>query len=318
MALFRRLFPFILIVFALSFNIANGQQTPLKPISYRVFTPFIFNPAVAGSKDFSTIDLLISNYDKSNSQIISGNLRLSKSGKKYFSALSAPEFTNIGVGGYLFNDLSDLSQNIGIGGTIAYHLQLDKNALSFLSFGVSPKAVFNKYSGDPDLGKPAKDTFYPNFDAGLYFYTSNFFAGVSGTNLLGNPEEPDSLGVYAIPVSRQLFLQVGYKFVLSRSHNLLLEPSIIVNTDDTFSGEIIDMFKPALKFYAGNFCLGTYFNDLDKISFFFRYNYSRFYIGTYFELPYNSPFYKQPVLAEFAAGINLSAIRSGFTRGNHW
>jgi type IX secretion system PorP/SprF family membrane protein len=299
-------------------SLSKGQQTPYYPISYRVFSPFIFNPAIAGSKDFSTVDVQISNYGKSNSQIASGNFRLTKSKDEYVTSIKTPDFTNIGLGGYLFNDMNGLSRNIGAGISADYHLQMDKKALSFLSFGVSAKGVYNKYSGDPDLEKPSKNTFFPNIDAGVYYYSANLFAGISGTNLLGNPEDPDSLGFYSIPVSRQFFLQVGYKFVLSRSKDILLEPSLIVNSDDSFSGEILDMLKPALKLYAGNFCLGTYFNDFDRISLFLQYKYPKFYIGTYFELPYNSAYYKNPILAELTFGINISAIKTGFTRGNHW
>lgn len=314
----RKLICLLLLIWAAPINRSYGQQLPYYPISYRIFSPFVFNPAIAGSKDFSSVDLLISNYGKYNSQIASGNLRLSKSRNEYFSALPVPEFKHVGVGGYLFNDVDELSHNIGIGGTASYHLQLDKNALSYLSFGVSAKAVLSNYSGDPDLNKPAKKMFFPNFDAGIYYYSTCVYAGISATNLLGNPDKPDSLGFYTIPVTRQFFFLVGYKLVLNRSLNLLLEPSLIVNSDDTFSGKISKMLKPGLKLYAGNYCIGTYFNDFNNTSFFFQYKYSKIYVGTYFELPNNSSFYKRPIIAEFALGLNISAVKWGFSRGNHW
>jgi type IX secretion system PorP/SprF family membrane protein len=295
-----------------------GQQVPDYPVAYRIYNPFIFNPAIAGSKDFTSADLLLSNFGNSNSQLASGNLRISKSKKEYFTSLSTPEFTKIGVGGYFFNELNDSSRNLGFGATGSYHLQLDKNALSFLSFGLTVKAVSNDYNGNTDLNKPAEKTFYPNIDAGVYFYTSGFYAGISATNILGNPNEPDSLGYYTIPCTRQFFLHGGYKFVLSKSLNILLEPFLIVNSDDKFSGKISEMIKPGLKIYAGNFCTGTYFNDFNKISFLLQYKYSKMYIGTYFEITYKEPFYKQPILAEIAIGVNLSAIKSGFPRRNHW
>jgi type IX secretion system PorP/SprF family membrane protein len=306
--------------FIITGNQAAGQQTPYYPISYRVFSPFIFNPAIAGSKDFASLDLMISNYGKSNSQIASGNLRLAKPDSRHISTLSSPEFTNLGLGGYFFNDQNGLSRNIGIGVSASYHLQLDKKALSFLSFGLSAKAVYNHFSGDPDLSKPAENTFFPNIDAGLYYYNTRLFAGISATNLLGNPHKPDTLGFNSIPVSRQFFSLIGYKLVLSRSMNIVLEPSLIINinTADTVSEEISDIFKPGLKFYADNFCVGTYFNNFKKISFFLQYQYAKFSLGTYFELPYNTPFYKQPILTEFVLGINLSAIKSGISRRNHW
>jgi type IX secretion system PorP/SprF family membrane protein len=309
---------FIILISTFSFNLSNGQQMPFYPISYRIFDPFIFNPAIAGSKDFFNIDLLESNYNKSNSELVCGNLRLSKSHPDYFSSPDAPEFTHVGVGGVIYNELNGLSHNIGISGSVSYHIQLDKDALSFLSFGISVKAVSNHYSGDPDFSKPAKNTVFPNFDAGIYYYSKHLFVGVSATNILGNPEDPDSLGFYTIPVSHQLFFQIGYKVVLSKPLNILLEPSLIVNSDDSFSGKITDMLKPMLKLYIGNICIGTYFNDFNKTSFFFQYNYRRFYIGTYFELPKDSPFYKEPILTEFTLGLNISAIKSGISRRNHW
>jgi type IX secretion system PorP/SprF family membrane protein len=298
--------------------VSSGQQAPMYPVSTRIFSPFIFNPAIAGSKDFFSTDFLTSKYGGINSQVASGNLRLSKKCQDYFSSPDSPEFTKIGVGGLVFNEENGLSDNFGISAAAAYHFQLDKNNLSFLSVGIAVKSIHNQYSGKPDLTDSAKRTTINNFDAGVYYYNRFLFAGLSVTNILGNPEPPDSNGIYKIPVSRQFFFQVGYKIVLSKSLDILLEPSIILNSDDTFSQKITDIIKPALKLYAGNFCAGTFINNTRKNSFFLQYKYPKFYVGTYFELEKGAPFYKSPILAEFALGINISAIRYGSTRLNHW
>jgi type IX secretion system PorP/SprF family membrane protein len=308
----------IVLLIAFAFNLTNAQQAPLYPISYRIFNPFIFNPAISGSKDFLSVDLMASKYGESNSEIVGGHMRLSKPANGYISSSASPKFTNIGLGGFVFHEFNGTSRNVGLSFSGAYHLKLDKNALSFLSFGVSAKGIYNSFSGNTDLGKPSKDTFLPNFDAGVYYYSSKLFAGISATNLLGNPGKADSLGIYDIPVSRQLFLQLGYKFVLSKPLNIVLEPSLILNSDFSFSGEINDMLQPALKLYVGNFCLGTYFYDFNKASIFFQFQYNKFYIGTYFALPSNMPYYKSPLLTEFTFGINMSAIKSGVSRFNHW
>jgi type IX secretion system PorP/SprF family membrane protein len=309
----------LLILFlAFTLKVSEGQQTPLNPVSYRIFSPFIFNPAITGSKDFLSADLIAGSTGKNKSQIISGNTRLSKKGQDYFSSPAATKFTNIGLGGYLFNDLNGLSRNTGAGLSGSYHVQLDKQALSFLSFGASAKAVYNRYSGNPDLSDSAKNTFFPNFDAGIYYYSPSFYAGFSSTNILGNPEETDSLSISVIPVSRQLFFQAGYRFVLNRSLNILLEPSVIINTDDSFSEKLSEMIQPALKLYAGDFCVGTYFSDFNKMSFFLQFKYPKFYLGTYFALPNDSPFYKKSITAEFAIGINFSGFKTGFPGVNHW
>lgn len=296
----------------------TAQQTPLNPVSYRVFSPFIFNPAIAGSKDFSSIDVIAGKFDQSNSQIFSSSARLSKSSSGYFSSDKTPVFTNIGIGGSIFNELNGLYRNTGFSATGSYHKQLDKDALSFLSFGITGKAVYNQYSGNPDLSDSAKSVFLPNLDAGVYYYNKSFYAGLAVTNLFGSPKDADTADLYKIPVSRQLFFQVGYKLVLSKSLNILVEPSVIINSDDSFSGDISEMIEPMLKVYAGNFCLGTYFYDYDRYSFFFQYMYPKFYVATYFDIPRNTPFYKNPVRAEIAIGINISAIKYGSGRFNHW
>jgi hypothetical protein len=141
---------------------------------------------------------------------------------------------------------------------------------------------------------------------------------VSATNILGNPEKCDSAGHYSVPVSRQYFFNAGFKIVFSRKLNIVLEPSVIANTGDSLSNELTDMIHPGLKLYLWNFCMGTYLNDYDKIPFFFQYKYPGFYIGTFFELPRNTPFYKKDITAEIVIGLNIANKNLGYKRNGHW
>ena len=307
------LFPFLVLIC----NESYGQQTPLNPLSYRIFSPFIFNPAIAGSKDFLSFDFLSSWYGKYRSQIISSNTRLTKASQGYISSPDAFEFTNLGVGGAIFNDMIGNHRNTGISGTVSYHFPLGDQQLSFLSVGASAKGIYNFFSGDQDLGLPEKNRFFPNIDAGVYFYGQAFFAGISATNLLGPPE--DTLGT-GIPVSRQYFLYTGYKIILSRSLDIVLEPSIILNSGESSSPspEIKDIIEPVVKIYFQDFCIGTYINDFEKIPFFLQYRYPRFYISAYFQIPRDTPFYKENLLVEFALGLNLSGHKIKFAGAGHW
>ncbi|MFO7851443.1 MAG: type IX secretion system membrane protein PorP/SprF [Bacteroidota bacterium] len=308
----------IFLVTLVSTNTLNAQPAPCNPISYRIFNPFVFNPAIAGSKDFSTAGLIISNYGKSNAQLATINTRLSKTRNEYFTSPSNPEFTNIGLGGYFFNELDDPTHNIGIGATGSYHLQLTKDALSYFSVGITAKYILNMYAGNTELENPSINTYINNFDAGMYYYNPSFYAGISATNILDRLENPDSLGIYNIPITRRYFFYGGAKIILSRYHNILLEPSLIITSGDSIPDKIIEIFKPGLKLYAGDFCIGTYLNDFNKISFFGQYKYPRTYLGAYFELAYKEPYYKQPLLVEFALGINISAVKYGTSRSYHW
>jgi hypothetical protein len=293
---------------------------PFNPTSYRIFTPFIFNPAIAGSKDFFSIDMLAGFKGKSNSQVLSGNTRISKKISGYRTIGNSYSFTNIGTGFSAFNDFdsSDSTRNAGVTAGLSYHIPLSKNALSFLSIGASVKGMYHFYEGNTDLGIPSKEFYSPNVDFGIYFYSPSSFAGLSATNLLNQPEDPDTLTNYRIPVSRQYNLIAGYKIIISRALNLVLEPSVIIHTDDSLSFDIKETIEPVLKLYAGNFCVGTYFNDYSKISFFFQYRYPKFYLGTFIAFHKDSPYYKNPLTTEIAFGINFSNNKLGYTKNGHW
>jgi type IX secretion system PorP/SprF family membrane protein len=308
-------FLFILVIVSFS-NLSHGQLSPPFPISHKIFTPFLFNPAITGSKDFLSVDFIGSSLGKSNSQVLSANTRLSKKTPGYFSSPSDSKFLNIGIGGSLFNVNSGSSRNTGLSASFSYQIPMDKQSLSFLSIGASFKGTFHQYSGNKDLSIPSKSFFYPNMDLGLYYYRSDLFVGISTTDFLGSPKESDSLN--SIPVTRQYIFLAGYKLILSRSLNLVLEPSIFIETDDSLTFDLKKNIKPVLKLYFGNFCIGTYFNDYSKNSVFFQFRFPKFYLGTFFEIPKNSAFYKNSMTAEFALGVNFSGKKSGSKINNHW
>jgi len=318
MSVYKKLFLFI--IASLCFYSSFGQQIPFNPVSYRIYSPFIINPAIAGSKDYFSLDMIAGFSGKSYSQIISGNTRITKKVLGYLPSGRTYSYTNIGTGfsGYNEYETSDSTHNAGISAAVAYHIPLNKRALSFLSVGASVKGMYHFYEGNLDHSMPYKQFYFPNVDVGLYLYNPKAYAGLSATNLLDPPKDTATLANYKVPVSRQYNFIAGYKIVLSRALNLVLEPSILIHTNDTLLFDIKESIEPALKLYAGNFCLGTYFNDYSKISFFFQYRYPSFYVGTYFALPKDSPFFKKSLTSEIAFGINFSHNKSGYTKNGHW
>ena len=309
---------FLLFVFVFTFCTIKGQQTPLSPVSYWVFTPFVYNPAIAGSKDFLSIGLNTAFQGESNTQLISGNTRISKTKSVYFSSPDIIEFKNIGVGGSLFKDLNGLSRNFGLSGSFSYQLALNKRKLSFLSFGVSVKGVYNTLDNDStETNNPLKKTFYPNVDLGIYYYGVSFFTGLSTINILGNPEKPDSSGAFKIPVSKQYSFTAGCKILLSKSLNVVLEPSFVIFTNDSTIGKISDNLNPILRLYMEDFCVGTSFGD-GKLSFFSQFRYPRFYVGAYYGLAKKTPYFKKAPIVEFTFGINIQPDKSRLSINGHW
>jgi hypothetical protein len=306
-----------LIIYSLSGPL-SGQGTPYYPVSYRILSPFVFNPAIAGSKDFSSIDYSFSSYRSTGSHLLSSNLRIPRSEGKYYSTLSNTQYTGLGVGAYVFNDHSSEWRNTGAAASLSWHMQLDRQAISFLSFGITAKAVMSRPEESYDDLAVNDKKIHPDTDAGIYFYNAAFNAGFSVTNLLDNHPEIDSSYYTAVPYGRQIFFTTGYKFLLSKKGNIVIEPGLIISSDDSFSGDLSRMFKPSLRIYAGNFCAGSIYNEPHKIPFFIQYKYSKLYLSAFFELPVGSPFYKQPARAELGIGLNLSAFAKGYYKRNHW
>jgi type IX secretion system PorP/SprF family membrane protein len=304
------------------FNASYAQQTPLNPLSYWVFTPYVYNPAMVGSKDYTTLDFNASFQGESNTQILSGNARLSKTKPGYFSSPKLKEFNGIGLGGSIFNDKNGPSHNIGVSGAGSIQIPLSTKDLSFLSFGVAVKGIYNMLdTGITDAGSATKSSFFPNVDAGVYYYGTNLFTGFSAINILGNPGKADSLGNYEIPLSRQFFFTVGYKFILSKSQNFVIEPSVLIDaTDSTFDdlGDLKDNITPILKLYLDNICLGSYFLTDGNTSFFFQYRFPRISLGAFYELPRNTAYYKKPPIVEFTLGWNFQSDKSRFSKRSRW
>ena len=297
---------------------AKAQHTPYNPISNRVFTPFMINPAIAGSKDFLALDLSATIQGDNFSQLLSGNSRIAKKGPRYFGAPVAKSFTRFGMGAALFNDVSGPSRNLGLSIVSSYHIPLNDKNLSFLSAGIALKGIYNMMDSIADPVAPPRNAFIPNADAGIFLYGQKFHVGLSSTNILGSMTDSTNMAIYKIPVSRQYFFIAGYKLVLSKSLNIILEPSLIVNLDDSLDFSDKNSYNPMLKLYMDAFCIGSYLHSYDNLTFFFQYKFPSFYIGTLVDFPRNVPFYKRDLTVEIAAGFNFGGTGTSSRNRYHW
>jgi len=311
--IFKSLLIFLFVIAGLP---VKGQQTPLNPISYWVFTPHIYNPAMVGSKDFLSVGINAAFQGAANTQLLSGNTRITKTNSGYFSSPDITEFRNIGVGAAVFNDFDGASRNTGLNVSGSYQIPLNTRKLSYFSVGLAVKTEFNSIKSD--VNKLVKKNAYPNADIGVYYYGPNFFTGISAVNLLGSPWKPDSLGLFRVPVSREYFFTAGYKILLSKSLDIVLEPSVLIlATDSTFSKTGNNIY-PILKLYMEDFCLGTSFHSGGKTSFFVQYRYPRFFIGAYYELANKTAYYKNKPTVQFTMGLNIQSDKSRLNHHSHW
>jgi hypothetical protein len=276
--------------------LALGQEVPSKPLSIPVYHPMLINPAYVGSKDFTNISLTTKALKYPDSQVLNLHKRL----------LTADgEYSHLGFGVFAFQEQWDASWNTGLGVAGSYHFALDDQKLHNLAIGVAAKGILNiPKKGEESVSDTATTFFHPNVDLGVYYYGPKAFAGLSVTTLLDPEREEDTLFAYS-DLHRGYHLYGGYKFVVSKSAGIVLEPSLLVSVDDQTIKEFYKHLVPYLKVYLENFYIGTYLKDLDTLALFFQYQFPRFYTGVFLEFPRIGYLNDDNIIFEVSLGVNL-------------
>ena len=315
---------YILPLFLLSLSsVLYGQQVPYYATSYRIFSPAVFNPAITGSIDYARITFTANVNGSHEAQILNGDGRLLKSKNKRWQATDVVSYSNFGVGGYAFHDQGDSLINFGAAASFSYHIPITQDGLSFLSVGLSGKGIYSKHitnAEHPDTATNHKDIFTPDLDFGLYFYSAHFYAGISTTNILSNPQNSGFPPELINTLSRQYFLTTGYKIILSRRRAILLEPSILMNIGLSSTDQSSLHYHPALKLYYKNSYIGSYLNNLDNMSFFLHVQTPWFYVGTYVEFPWSGDiiWYNGNLNLELSIGIILGRKHAQVPVYKYW
>ncbi len=310
------LFPLLMLATLLS-----AQEVPFYPISYRLFSPAIFNPAITGSHDFSQISF-ITNLTRSHpGQTLNGDVRLPVSNKQKRPEPDALVFSNFGVGGYFFHEAINSYNYSGLAVSGSYHIPITRDHLSFFSVGITGKGIYSVGRPGTDQGDTTKNNvFKPDMDLGVYFYSAHFFAGVSATSLFSNPNSSSFPSQLTGILSRQFFLNTGYKIVLSNRRSLVLEPSLMMDFGNSFSDTASLHYHPALTLYYKHSSIGFYLNDPDDLSFFLHVQTPWFYVGSYVEYPWNMdiPWKNSKLTIELLVGITIGKKTTASHYFKYW
>lgn len=211
----------ILLTLLVTVAISYGQQDP--QYTQYMYNMNVVNPAYAGSEGTLSIGLL-------------GRTQwtgLPGSPKTLTFSVNAPIKDNMGLG------LSAIVDKIGpvseqnIYADFSYTVNLDY--YSNLAFGLKAGATFQtidfkslqlEYQQDP-LFTNNLNKAYPNFGAGVFYYTSRYYLGLSVPNLLRTRYFEKSNGKISRAAERtHIFLTSGYVFDISE--DLKLKPHTMI------------------------------------------------------------------------------------------
>lgn len=213
----------ILIIFLLlTFPfIAEGQR--LFPLySQYMLNGLALNPAYAGSRESFNITLShrlqwLGMEGAPASYTLSGHAPMRKD--------------KVALGLFLFNETIDIRNNTGIYGSYAYRLSLKKGKLSFgLKGGVDIQKVdWSKIEtvkpGDPVFTNIPEQLVIPNVGFGIYYYTRNFYVGVSIPSFLSDSLTTNQVYLYHDFKNYNYLLTSGF---VTGGNFFKIKPSILI------------------------------------------------------------------------------------------
>lgn len=236
----RRLVYILVIMGSLVMQV-KSQQVPL--YSQYLLNGFLLNPGVAGAEGYTSVNLTareqwVGLKDGPSTYALSFQTRILK--KSYISRGSSvhrrrnsgSRIGNVGLGGYIFSDRNGAVERTGIKGTYAYHINFQQ---SQLSFGLSLVAYQFRLDNDKiKLEDPNDDlwlganqsVFIPDADAGVYFTSRSFWAGVSMDQMFESVLKIGDSGYDHYIMERNYYLMGGYEFEVNR--DVIVSPSTLL------------------------------------------------------------------------------------------
>ena len=157
-------------------------------------------------------------------------------GKRYWEEYTAPE-PHHGIGMQIINDRTGPLNYFSAYGTYAYHIALSVRTSLAAGFGAgltqislnSSKLNFGTVQVDPAVyNNGVINTIKPDFMAGLYLYSADYFLGVSAQQII--PQKV-SFSDNTVKTSEgklvpHVFATAGYRFLIGEDWNLI--PSVMV------------------------------------------------------------------------------------------
>ncbi len=215
---------------------AEIQAQQLAQLSQYMYNKFSLNPAYAGAENGIPITL---NFRRQWVGIEDAPIT---------QTLSAHAFTGkfVGIGLSFFNDVTGPTRRTGMNLSFARHLQLSDRDEKWLSFGLA--GTIHSFSfdqskltlddpNDPAIMGSFYNEFTPDINFGVYFSTTDYYAGFSVANILQSKTDLFNLdATHDNQIVRTYFLTAGYKFMLNA--DFAFEPSFLVKYTGANSSQV--------------------------------------------------------------------------------
>ena len=213
-----------LFLISLSYQV-NGQQRPVS--SLYMFDPLVINPAYAGT----AVQL--------SATIVNRSQWVNVPGAPTTQTLTVHSGffqSRVGIGLMLTRDIIGIHSDYGVYGAYSFSLPMPNKAT--LAMGLMAgmndlKSDFNllklRSMSDPNLTGVLRKI-NPNFGAGVYYYTSKFYVGISVPYLLENKLTTVESVLSEAKQSRNYYMNGGFQTKLSEE--IKMEPNVLVRVQE--------------------------------------------------------------------------------------
>lgn len=273
MKLKKYLLIFSLIIVQIEYS--YGQQKPV--LSQYMFSGLVLNPAYAGRHEYSSFTAMY----RDQWVNVPGAPKLTT-----FTGQSGYKGRNIGTGFLISEDKIGVHSDLSIYASYAYNLRFRSGAK--LSMGLQGgvdilRSDWSKLTildqNDP-VFNGSEINYFPNFGAGLFYYTEKFYVGLSVPYILTNSKTKTDDYYRDVRHSRNYYLTAGNVFDIGMK--LKIKPSLLLRMEDNmplaidlnanfYYDEIIDI---GVSYRQGDAVIGILGLQLNKyIKFSYAYDY---------------------------------------------
>ena len=213
----------LFVVVAGVLNVSQAQQLP--QYSQYLINDYVMNPGITGNKDYFEA--------KTNHRF--QWVGLTDAPRTFILSMHGPiKAENMGVGGYLFTDITGPTSRVGAYGSYAYHIDLNGDGMKLsaglfggiMQYSIDGSKITLEDQMDPLSSAGIESITIPDAGFGVYWYNDKFFLGASVPQLLQNElrlnESADPIG----RLTSHVFVMGGYKFEVGSDFEI--EPSFLM------------------------------------------------------------------------------------------
>ncbi len=201
----------------------KAQQLPI--YSQYMLNNFSLNPAIAGTDGYWNV--------KSDNRF--QWIGITDAPRTYILTLDGPITTqHIGIGAYVFTDITGPTRRTGFTSAYSYHLKLNENlnlslgiSAGILQFSVDGQAITLVQQNDQALVNQFESAIVPDFGAGAYLYNTKFYVGVSAPQIVPETAKLNNFAGANDQMVTHLYATAGYK--LDLGHEFELDPCLVAN-----------------------------------------------------------------------------------------